>query len=423
LNSQVYAQLVCCINELHHGDWQFIQLRGEPFGPSLIDGDDVDLLGTTQSVRNLLEQVFQWVRQGRCHVRVKNRKRDKTELTLLSMDGQHEAKFDLWMSIGQVDRGRRRVTFEMCQHDRIDPQATIGRVSVELEAALFVHHLICKRKDLRSEKNQLRSRLYVTALESESHFAFANALQIAMETGQIDSELEEFTLHIIQRQLVPDPTPAVSSWQRSVDQMRGLLLGPPRRLTAVVVMGCDGAGKTTLANRLAAADQKQLRTFTGKHLYRKSLLYKLAVIFLRPLTWQPREQFDETLAPLIYLRACAALRWKFSGQQPQLTIIDRSILDFLYVGRKTDSPRFCRGRWLSQLFGQRIPTIHCIVDHQEVVKRKQEVTPAGHHKYDQEMFLQFATQCPTDYVAFNNDCELEQSVQTLQRTLDKLRAA
>ena len=191
-----------------------------------------------------------------------------------------------------------------------------------------------------------------------------------------------------------------------------VFLAPPRKNRLVCVMGCDGAGKTTLAGALAERDPAIRGVFTGKHLYRKSYLFKLLVIFVRPLLGQTREGFDERLAPLVYLRACWGMRIKhWRGRR---LLIDRALPDFLYRHRKTDRPRFSVWRGLMGWAGLRVPTVHCVVDFDRVAQRKElEVTRAGHAAYNRDMFDTLARRTPSFYLAFNNDGTLEDSVAAL----------
>jgi hypothetical protein len=84
----------------------------------------------------------------------------------------------------------------------------------------------------------------------------------------------------------------------------------PKKLIMLAIRGCDKSGKTTLSRQLKLHDPQVARLYTSKHLYRKWIIYKLLVIFLRPLLFQSREKFDDTLAPIIYTLACIRLCWK-----------------------------------------------------------------------------------------------------------------
>ena len=409
-----------CLKQLQQGPWRFLQLRGHPIGDSAIDDDDVDLLGSRESVDRLLDAALGWMRAGKCHLRVTAKKSDKVELTLFSLDGQHQAQFDLWIRLAQFDRGRRQISSDDCASHRVDPQAAIARLPVDLEACVYLQHLICKRKDLASQSVQDRLTSYGDGCRAVGQRDLAALLEQVGSDMQISPAAEQFTLSRLDSTLCLKR--CRSSVRSVLHRFRQTWLSPPRTTSMISIMGCDGAGKTTLAERLAEQSPETLRTFTGKHLYRKSLSYKLAVIFLRPFITRSRERFDEILAPWLYLRACLALSWKLLFHKRR-TLVDRSLVDFLYVDRKTDRPAFCRSSWLIGWIGRRIPTVHCHVSFENVVRRKQEMTAAGHSAYDRDMFDHFTRRVPTDYVAFNNDGLLSESLPALSKIIASLSGA
>lgn len=406
-----------CLKQLQQGPWRFLQLRGNPIDDSAIDDDDVDLLGSRASVDLLIGAAFGWMKAGKCHLRVTAKKSDKVELTLFSLDGQHQVQFDLWIQLAQLDRGRSQICFHDCASHVTNTQAAITRLPIDLEACIYLHHLICKRKDLASQSVQDRLASYSDGCREAGIRDLAALLEQVRTDKQISPATEQFTLSRLNSTLCPKR--CQSSVRSALNRVRQSWLLPPRTTSMMSIMGCDGAGKTTLAERLAEQSPQTFRTFTGKHLYRKSLSYKLAVIFLRPLITRSRERFDEILAPCLYLRACLSLSWRLLFRKRR-TLVDRSLVDFLYVDRKTDRPAFCRSSWLIGWFGRRIPTVHCHVSFENVIQRKQEMTAAGHSAYDRDMFDHFTRRVPTDYVAFNNDGSLSESLPALSKILASL---
>ncbi|WP_437229614.1 hypothetical protein SH661x_001535 [Planctomicrobium sp. SH661] len=411
------AGLAECVKRLHAGPWTFVQLRGETVNGVPPDGDDIDLLGTRESVHTLLQQAFNWVREGLCHARVRSQTPDKVEFTLFSRDGSECIRFDLWIHLRQLDRGQQQMQFEDCRAAFVESSSAIKRLQVMPEACLYVQHLLTKSKNLKASKVQQRLDKYVSDCRAAGEGDLAAKLLEIRQKARISEETERQTLQLLQGYLRKDGLTAQAG-NRS--QRTSSWLVGPRKPRHISIIGCDGAGKTTLAEHVAK-QRSQTRTYTGKHLYRKAMSYKAAVIFVRPLLRQSRELFDETLAPWVYLRAAAALRLRTMFPTKRTTLIDRSLLDFLFINRKTDQPEFCRTSWLAGWFGQRIPTIHCIVQYANVLKRKQEVSAAGHACYDESMFQQFTSRIPTDYVAFNNDGSLADSASALNNILDVMQ--
>jgi hypothetical protein len=408
--------LITCLNLIQQGTWRFVQLRGDPIGPHCLDGDDLDFIGSLESIRGLIDAAIGWMREGRCHVGISSRKPDKVALTLYSMDGKHCVHFDLWIQVPQLDRGRQEFQYRDLEPHVKQIDTAIQRLPADLEACLYVQHLVCKRKDLGSQQVQERLAAYRQQCHSIGKIEWAELLDQIRTTRSISREAEARTLQNAAAALNPRAVhSSVFAW---LSRLRQIWLSPPSKPRFISIMGCDGAGKTTLAGELSKRAPTTYRVLTGKHLYRKSLGYKLAVIFLRPLITRSRERFDEILAPVVYLRACLDLRIRLWFSPRRVTLIDRSLVDFLYVNRKTDRPRFHRGCWLLQWFGCRIPTIHCHVSFDNIARRKQEMTIRGHATYDHDMTQHFTFGTPTEYVAFNNDGELSESVGALRRILN-----
>lgn len=407
-------QLLRCLQLILSGDWSFIQLRGATPGPEAIDGDDIDLLGSEASVAALIAASQEWVRCEQCHVRIVRQRPDKTEFFLFSVDGLHYLHFDLWVHLRQVDHGRSALSYNEVAQFATRADGEFFRFSVDVEACVFLQHLLSKKKTVSDDKQQLRLEDYADRCAAAGHIDLTDRLRLVREADCVSAADDEFSMAILRERLQLSTT---LSSKPFFDRLRMAGLSAPRRTRWVSIMGCDGAGKTSLAEKICEDGSLMNRVYTGKHLYRKSLLYKLAVIFVRPLTFQSRETFDELIAPLVYLRACFGLRLKLMFGRSGRTFVDRALPDFLCLDRKTDQPRFSRCVWLMDWFGKRIPVVHCLASYENVQQRKDEVTEAGHRQYDDAMFALHTSRCPTDYVAFNNDASLEAAAERLPRIL------
>ncbi len=366
----------------------------------------------------LLSQAYQWVQNGDCHIRVVSRRPDKVEFILFSHDGQHCVEFDLWVNLWQLDYGKQRLTFADCADCLSVSDRSVNRLPSDLEACIYVQHLLTKRKNVNVEKVQHRLRGYVDQCRQAGFTSLANLLQDIFHQRVVTNEHHLQTWIRLKSSLnLPQIHLARGRLNKIKIKFREARLAAPRQTRLISIMGCDGAGKTTLAHALKEHVPEVTHVFTGKHLYRKSLIYKAAVIFIRPFLLQSRENFDETLAPLVYLRACLGLRIRQWKQKYGLTLIDRSIVDFIYLNRKTDFPTFSRCKILAGVFGKRIPTIHCVVSYDTVIKRKLEMSAAGHQKYNSDMFHYLSRRTPTDYLAFNNDLSVHESVVALKKII------
>lgn len=412
-----------CLRRIEQGPWRFVQLRGEwPASGCVIPDNDVDLLGSCESVARLIDSAWQWTREGLCHLQIVRGRSAKTQMTLWSRDGCQLVMLDLWMELNQLNAGRNILCYEDCLSAVVASGTSIARLQPDLESCVYLHHLSCKRRDLSAPLIQQRLAHYVAQCRRDGHtdsISLADALQRTQDDREISGDVLAMTLRHLQQKIVLRPAAGLGKSLR--ERWHSFWLGKPRRTTLISVIGCDGVGKTSLAHRLAADQPKRFDTVTGKHLYRKSLTYKIAVVLLRPLLTRSRETFDEQLAPLIFLRAATALRLlacrnRIFGRT-RVTLIDRCIDDFLFADRKTDTPRFVRAHWLARLFGIRIPIIHLLVSQDRLKQRKQEVTDAGHAAYDNAMLRRLINRCPTDYTAFHNNTVIETAADALERIL------
>ena len=420
--SDSLLSLRACVARLSEGPWKFIRLRGAETETDVIDADDVDLLGSRESVHTLLNAAFTWVRAGECHLRVRSGSRRKVGMQLISTDGRHRLHLDLWIDLWQIDGRKRRLIYRSCAGAVLNPDDSIQRLPLELEASVFVHHLVSKRKKISTPKQLARLSAYAAACKSSGHQELALALETTAKNAEVNQATSDFTLGLLDSAFQIARPSAIQTLARRVgNAIATAWFQPPGKLRMLGMMGCDGCGKTTLCKRLFR-ERKDIRgTYTGKHLYRKWFVYKLLVIFVRPLLFQGREKFDDTFAPLAYLLACLRLRLKLLRPRKGITLIDRSIMDFLMVARKTDAPRFSGWLWLASVFGVRLAHVHFIVPFERLKERKLEMTEKGHTIYDAEMFRHFSRRAPTDYVAFDNRETVENSTEALSRIVDWLK--
>ncbi|MDG1892964.1 MAG: hypothetical protein P8L18_16800 [Verrucomicrobiota bacterium] len=408
------SSLLACCQSIQDGPWRLIQLRGKGMPEDWLRERDVDLLGTRKDIDLLVRQVKIWVMEGRCHLRVTCRRQKKVELRLLSLDGTQCLVLDLWIYLTQIDRGRRLISYENALGPIQITESSIQRWPLRIELAVYIHHLVCKKKVLSDPETTERLEVYRARCLTEMESGLADMIETLLETCRIPRKLEGHMLRILEDTFSLQTKSRHRTW---VDLWQTIFLMPPRRLRLLSIMGCDGVGKSALIDNLVSQDPDSFRAFKGKHLYRKSLIYKLAVIFIRPLLFQGREKFDETLAFVVYLRACLRLSLFLPRMGQGCLLIDRNILDFLYLERKTDQPRFSRFLGLSQWFGCRIPTIHCVLPYANLQMRKKEMTRQGHCAYDEAMFKQFTERVPTDYTLFYNGGSLEESRIALMQVI------
>ena len=71
-----------------NGAYKFLLLRESPMDQSHINGDDIDLLGTQESIRAFLRHARELNAAGQLNFRVVTRSPNKVQLALYSVDGE-----------------------------------------------------------------------------------------------------------------------------------------------------------------------------------------------------------------------------------------------------------------------------------------------------------------------------------------------
>jgi hypothetical protein len=406
-----------------NGSYEFVLLRDSPLGPENIDGDDIDLLGTRESVNSLIEYAFQLAKSGFFHIRIVSKIPDKTLFLLYSIDGKHVLAFDLWVNLWQIEHGRCKLRYVDCRPLVENQTTAIRRLPVQLEACVYIHHIATKKKHINAERVQHRLCYYGAACRESGFNEIADIVDAIRKNNEIARETITFTKKLIDSEIgaplpIRSPTSLTAA---SLSRLKHWWLGSPRRVTLIAIMGCDGSGKTSLAKSLLANASNINSVYKGKSLYRRSIPYNILLATVRPLLRHNREAFDEQIALVAYLQAAIKLRffvlWRLLIRCSGLTIIDRTLADFVYVERKTDQPRFCNGFFVAHFVGCRIPVAHLVVSNDVLMERKNEFTKSGQHIYDHDMFRFHSRRIPTDYTVFYNGHSLSNSSAAMIRLI------
>lgn len=423
--SLAVRELLECLHELPGDDLTFVLLRETPLDERCINQGDIDLLGTMAAVEALLARCYAWALAGRCHFRVTRKKEGHVVLVLFSRCGQFRVQFDLWIDLWQLDGGRQGLRFEDVAH--LLPRGQVGflRLPVSIEAAIYLHHFFVQQKSTNSETVRQRLAFYAEACQRADATEIATDLTAVSQRGIVEQDVLDRAMRLLKsHKVVPS---LVNSWQvarqRWIARWRRWWLGSPRRPAVISFMGCDGAGKTSLSESFPASSNAaiQLKPFIGRNLYRKSLFYRLFGSLIRSGLSINRDRFDEAFCLPLYLQASAHLRRKVYWRQlfggRRLFVMDRTLADLLYTQRLSDNAKF--GRWvrLADHFGVRLPTVHFVVDFEQLHARKAECSEIAHRRYDEDMFWFHVRRVPTDYTVFSNRGAFEESKAALSQVI------
>jgi predicted ATPase len=276
-----------------------------------------------------------------------------------------------------------------------------------VEGAVYLHHLATKRKPIAEPHTLLRVAACCEHECPQPGCGVASWFRELQRTSQVTPAMLGEARRLLEARLGIsfDDGNHVSGRKRP---------GRMGRPAAVCVQGVDGSGKTTLVEALAAAGAVD-SILIGKKLYRRSWLYQL----LSRRSGSTREAFDERLCVALAIRAGLTLRLRLLGRawrRRGTLLIDRSLMDFVYRGRKTDNGSLHPfAATLSRYAPQ--PAIHLVAPYEAIRRRKAEVTPLGHSRYDLDMLESASRSATCDHLVFHNGGPASASVAQLRRYL------
>ena len=398
----------------HGGGYRFAQLRHTPWDVTTVRDGDIDLLGDESSVAGLLKHLYQLAVAGVCHYRVRRTNPDKTRVTLYSPDMIDRVELDLWVNLYQFQGGERGLRFEDVAK-ALTGHGAIQTFPLELEAAIYLQHLIAKRKDLASPSVQKRLSHYASACRGMD---MAGHVYSVLNTRKIAPAVESASLKTVEAR-------AGRPLRRKSLATRIRAKRFPKLMDARVIafIGCDGVGKSSVIDTLAE-HTPGIEKMLGKQLYRQSLTFRGAYKINKATIRKPSEWVDETLAPFAFSCARRALTFKLRYHRDErlnVLLLDRYLGDYLYVGRKRGEGKFVSTSWLCSGKKWQCPLVHFVVPYSVLAGRKQEISEAGQRAYDHTMIDHYTNaNCATDYLVYCNSGTVEQAAVALGAHLTEL---
>lgn len=203
--------LLQCLQEIASRGPTFVRLLESSLDERCINGSDIDLLGTTTAVESLLATCFSWAQSGRCHFRVKRKREGNVSLVLFSRCGQFRIQFDLFTELWQLNRGRCGLRFEDVVHLLPPGQLGFVRLPIPVEAAIYLHKYVLKRRSISLDRIRQRLISYSVACRRAGATKFAAALDVVLQNGRVESAALTRAIQLLRSyNVVPSLT---NSWQ------------------------------------------------------------------------------------------------------------------------------------------------------------------------------------------------------------------
>lgn len=419
--------------------------------------DDVDLLISHEQRSRLLEIAFKATATEHFHFRVLQSCAEKVQLTFWDERCEESLKVDLWSSFSQIPNHRRKaISAErlLALHaghstaiqkgpadDSILLEAAV-RLRSDIEFCLLILHLVVRKKSLATTVT--RERLD-SAFENLKSFSLTESperidglpelLQVA-ESTRFSNVLSQQHVQLAESHLFRELAKAdLSDAQPFLDFRKpGRTICRARRWIAqqapcIVIIGSDGAGKTTICKSLVAACPSSIVPMVAKKLYRRSLIYRISTGLAKRIGIE-RGLFDEQHCIWLTLRAATAFWmvsvWHMTKQamrallkikRSRIMLLDRSIAGFLIQDRKSQNPRLHPQAESLERVLPPSTTVLLSVSFEKLSLRKQEMSYLGHQLYQRILFEQALRQSPVDLIVLSNSGNSDGAVRSIQSIL------
>ena len=407
------------IHEIQNGPWQLVQLRGEHISTNNINSGDVDFLTNKRSVDLLLARARNWVVDNKCHFLIQSFDGAKYRLMFWSIDGHQRLEFDLWIRWSQLQNSKQSVTFADLKYLFPTDSTGVLRLPLEIEVMFYIHHLVHKNRPISSPIIQQILNNYYIKLSNAGNINISIDLKSIIDQNKIDNNFR-FKFNAAEFNRIPNQKFNFFSFNKFLKGINYKILLYGLHYRAAFIVGSDGSGKTTLINGAVHLQPSKVANFKGKRLYRFSPIYKVLATILKPFFRSNPDKIDDILAAHNFFQSIISLEFVLLWRSKKIKLIDRSLIDFAIVGRKSNNPRSININWIYKYIGRRILLIHLYVPSEILLKRKNEMTYLGNDKYNNLIFNISNNNFPINYFLFNNSNSVETSLVAFNKIIQFL---
>ena len=206
----------------------------------------------------------------------------------------------------------------------------------------------------------------------------------------------------------------------SVLRARLLRLVAPLRLPVFgILVGVDGAGKTSLLNRTSANHGLPIQRIHFRTLYRSTFLYKLLTLPRGQATQKERRNYDARFLWVLNLAARLRLRksLRLAKSCDRVPVLDRYFHDFSLHDMTSGRVQRPRVAWWAPAWRLLLPrsafAIQVWVKFEVSACRKNELTTAQWSVYNEHIRTSLLRSSPKLLCVINNDGEIDRASRVL----------
>ena len=361
---------------------------------NLFEGGDIDLLIRRESTLAFLDLLCIEAQAKGVHLHITAYSAEAVSACLISTDFAENMKIDLQVAIRQLGHKAKTVRWEDVIGSTVNEQG-LHLLSGEAGAALYLGHARSQKKDLSDSGQQDRLVWYQKGV---AEGPLKDALAMAAEkselppSDEIDRLIQEHLPHHTQSLIAACCSRLKRNTQKTI-------LRTQRKRGLFYLVGCDGVGKTTLAE---AACSERIRTFHIRSFYRKTGVYKIAkkIAKIKGTTAEdllPRFWF---FSSYLFFSVMSFYNRLFKGK---IYIVDRSPYDLLIKGRRTEQPKVVFGSHAFTRLLRITPIISVVTkDNQPLSPDRDEMIPYAVSVYTQTMRRFGLGAFPINYFQYSN---------------------
>jgi len=403
-----------------------VSLRYKPYTEEMAFSGDYDYVCASKDLNAIFQTLFTLATQMQVNFTIDRVKYGKSMIRIYDDSNDESILLEIWNYLDLKSENTLKYMFwEDIEQEVVTNEQGEFHFTVAFEALFYLSHLYTKNKDLSVELIQKRLRYYIEALKNENESSLVTLYErLLCEPSRLKESANEANELLVQRGLLfrkDDAIRVAKAKEIQINRAKSRLyaqLLKKRRVTPVV--GPDGVGKTSIIESLQSRAKKKLKMYRFKKLFRHTILYKIAALFLKKEEDKKLEknQYDDkygkwmfTIAlvrfPLFMLSISFSKKFYFS---------DRYFHDLLIKNaRFMEREATLREGWQTLL--KKSPNtfwfIHLDAPNDVILSRKQELSSQAIDCYREKIFAMYLLRPSLLYSYVNTSLALPKCTEAL----------
>lgn len=262
----------------------FFQLRHKANDEDVLYGGDIDFFTSANYLDSILHESFNLAALNRISIIIDRKKFIKTKVIFVENNGRM-ITLEIWTCLEVKDPFRASLEFIFWEDFKkvcLDQINLPKELPLNVEALYYLSHLFTKKKKLKHGEVVKRITHYKNELQKQClgdiFDLYENLTDQTIPSVAHRANRQLMDLGILRKRSFRSLFPEMKT--KYVSRKNRLKTFFLRLLKFIPVVGPDGVGKTTTINRMAL-ENKKIRYYRFKKLFRQSMIYKLALPIIK----------------------------------------------------------------------------------------------------------------------------------------------